>query len=232
MDRLSLISCAILTLVVTVSVCMAEVQQAPAGAVVGQDPPSAALRSVLDEGIPSHTSQDDEMSQPNRPARPRSLSAQGNDVTCPAASEGNDSTAEVEMGEYTLQASFACAEALTTISPADNDGTKCLAQPADSQGTPIKTVLGVDGSFKRFDSTQRYTVTLNKMPGRKKVMYYKCSDGNSKTCTVTVRMPKKPDPSKSNLETGMQGSGQADGGDQLALEREPGASYVVFTAAG
>lgn len=133
-------------------------------------------------------------------AQPRRLTAQSPGL-CDTAVTG--SQLELQIDEYTLQASFTCAKAgndqNTALAPTVSSGTttnKCFAESTCGGGEKgISEVLsGVNGVVQQDASNPKtFTVTLQKMPIREKKMYLKCTNtSQDKSCVVTVSMPTSP----------------------------------------
>lgn len=202
MGRFLLFSCAILTLVVAFPAWRAKSPLPLVSAAVARESAPRPLQRVSEEKAVGLSNLEEANIGPRVHAGPRRLSAEPSDVTCPPPQGSeNASTVDVWIGEYTLQATFACGETFnTSLLPQTSDSKKCLQQATDSTPKPIKDVLGVDGSFMELQPpAKKYTVTLGKMPSRQKVMYYKCNGTDPKVCTVTVKMPQAPATSKATL---------------------------------
>lgn len=105
----------------------------------------------------------------------------------------------VMVGEYTYQATINCVSASATLDPPAGDTSpakECCEDMQCRQKKEIGKVLGgVGGTVIKDKKSPKYTITLNTIWDRKKVMYYKCVDG-PKECVVTVKMPPPPAESK------------------------------------
>lgn len=201
LGRFCLVSCVFVGVVGSVHSCHAETLQGHVSAPSEEGSAKWVSRRVSDqENIvdPEAASEEQEWTGEIEQALSRRLSVgEKSDVTCgPSSQENVEVTAAV--GEYTLQASFTCADPFnTSVLPAANEPTHCLQEP-EGTSVPIQQVLQVEGSFKE-SPEKKYTVTLAKMPDREKVIYYKCNGIAAKVCRVAVKMPEKPAASKFGL---------------------------------
>ncbi|PHJ24617.1 sag-related sequence srs53f [Cystoisospora suis] len=108
----------------------------------------------------------------------------------------------VTIGEYTYQARINCGSAANAKldPPADdpkNPARDCYPDATCAKPTDIAKILGgVGGTVVKNPQSGKYIVTLDTIWNRKKVLYYKCKEGDTKECLVAVKLPPVPKENK------------------------------------
>lgn len=208
MHRFLLISCGVVALAVgTPRAGSREVSNAPDRRGVEDDQVSARFVRGVEAGglwawmaaIPQAGMVNDQVN-----AEPRRLQEEASSgAACDPKAAEEQRKLLLPVDEYTLQATFNCKQQTAALSPAISTGhtDRCFGQEECQEEQPITTVLdGVQGVIQKSEAQPpAYTITLQKMPNRRKKMYLKCTDPSQseQSCVVTVAMPAEPSASKS-----------------------------------
>ncbi|PHJ22559.1 hypothetical protein CSUI_003596 [Cystoisospora suis] len=111
---------------------------------------------------------------------------------------GENEQKELMIDEYTLEGTFECGSAQTTLSPAYVPNLATAHDTIECKATQALSTLfkNKGGEVQKLTG---YTISLKDMPtDRDGKAYYKCTD-NTNNCFVTVKLPPQPGPNVCTL---------------------------------